>query len=52
MSSPTLIQVKKKIRRLEKAYESTPDAAILAKAKIEKQIRKWINLEREMKGYK
>lgn len=49
MSSLTLKQIGKKIKKLEKQYESTSDAAILSKRKIEKQVRKWITMEQDLK---
>ena len=48
MTSLTLKQIGKKIKKLEKKYESTSNAAILSKRKIEKQVRKWITMEHNL----
>ncbi|MBU0791971.1 MAG: hypothetical protein KKC55_16105 [Gammaproteobacteria bacterium] len=49
MKHLTLAQIKKKIKKLEKKYELIPKAAILAKSRIEKQMRQWMSLEQDMK---
>jgi len=49
MKHLTLAQVQKKIKKLEKKYESIPEAAILVKSRIEKQTRQWMKLEKDLK---
>jgi len=52
MKKYTLKRVTKKINRLEKKYESTPDAAFLTKQAIERKMRKLLTIEQELKGYR
>ncbi len=52
MKEYSLKQTQKKIKHLEKEYESTPDAAVLTKQKIEKRMRKLLVVEQDLKGYK
>ncbi len=52
MKKYSLKHTQKKIKHLEKKYESTPDAAVLTKQKIEKRMRKLLIIEQDLKGYK
>ena len=51
MKQKSLPHVTKKIRRLEKEYESIPPEAFLKKACIEKKMRKLLIIEKEWLGY-
>lgn len=52
MKKYSLPHIQKKIKRMEKKYESTPDAAFLTRQKIEKRMRKLLVIEQNLKGYK
>jgi len=44
--------ITRKINRLEKLYESIPPAAILRRQKIEAKMRKLLEADKILKGYK
>ena len=45
----TLSSTKRKINKLAKEYESLPKSAVLSKRRVERKIRRWINLEQKAK---
>ena len=45
----TLSSIKRKINKLAKEYESLPESAVLSKRRVERKIRRWINLEQKAK---
>ena len=47
--SLTLSSIKRKINKLAKEYESLPESAVLSKSRVERKIRRWINLEQKAK---
>ncbi len=52
MKKYSLKHIQKKMKHLEKKYESTPDAAVLTRQKIKRRMRKLLVIEQDLKGYK